>query len=360
MIVKNEAAKLPRCLASIKGVVDAIAIVDTGSTDSTIEIAKSHGAEVVEIAWPGAFDEARNESLKVVETEWILWLDADEWLATESGPKISHVVQRNDAFCFNLILQEVGPSLDQGQVALPRLWRSRPFVPFVGVVHEHIDSAALRDLGETRREYTTDIVLYHDGYAGGLVEEKYDRYIVLLREELRRRPGQVYYEVKLACTLAAAKSPDAGPALAALADRLVAETDRDDQDGSVSAAFMPLFESISESELRTAKTDALLRAARGWFPDHPAVAWAVAQLEIRRGDLQSALYALLDVEKMAQTGAFDRRTGCPSAILGVNLWTNLALVAHQLGRKEVARRNYERILAADPQNAVARQNLQLL
>lgn len=78
MIVKNEEALLARCLRSVKDFVDHIIIVDTGSTDRTIEIAKSYGAQVEHFEWIDDFSAARNYALSFVQTPWTLWLDADD------------------------------------------------------------------------------------------------------------------------------------------------------------------------------------------------------------------------------------------------------------------------------------------
>lgn len=78
MIVKNEEATLATCLRSIKDWVDEIRIVDTGSTDGTIDIAKSFNAEVRHFDWCDDFSAARNYSLSLVSTPWTLWLDADD------------------------------------------------------------------------------------------------------------------------------------------------------------------------------------------------------------------------------------------------------------------------------------------
>jgi glycosyltransferase involved in cell wall biosynthesis len=78
MIVKNEEESLSGCLDSIKGIAEEIVIVDTGSTDRTVEIARSHGAKVIASDWRDDFSYSRNISLDHATSEWILWLDADD------------------------------------------------------------------------------------------------------------------------------------------------------------------------------------------------------------------------------------------------------------------------------------------
>ena len=78
MIVRNEERFLPGCLESVRGLVDEIIVVDTGSTDRTAEIARSFGARVFDFEWRDDFSAARNESLRHAGSDWILYLDADE------------------------------------------------------------------------------------------------------------------------------------------------------------------------------------------------------------------------------------------------------------------------------------------
>ncbi len=80
MIVQNEAAFLPGCLASVTELVDEIVIADTGSTDNTVEIATKAGAKVIPIEWQDDFAAARNQALAQVTGDWVLVLDADETL----------------------------------------------------------------------------------------------------------------------------------------------------------------------------------------------------------------------------------------------------------------------------------------
>jgi tetratricopeptide (TPR) repeat protein len=257
-------------------------------------------------------------------------------------------------------MKEVGAGTEHLNVALPRLWRSRPYVPFVGVVHEHLDRRILDELGETRKEFTTDIVFLHDGYSEGRNEQKSKRYIELLREELKVRPGQAYYEAKLACTLAMLKSPESIDALWRIGDLMLATNENAEPELAYAAVLGPMFSSIQDKDLKTARTDKLIRLARGWYPTIPVAQWHVAEIEVRRGNLAAAMHSLLEVEKMAEAGDYDRRTPFQPGILGMALWTNLGIVSHQLGRKDIARRSYERILRVDPSNNLAKQNLALL
>ncbi len=84
MIVKNEEDNLKRCLDSLKGIVDEMIIVDTGSTDRTKEIAKSYGARVEDFKWTGDFSDARNFAFSFASCEYIYSADADEELDEEN------------------------------------------------------------------------------------------------------------------------------------------------------------------------------------------------------------------------------------------------------------------------------------
>jgi len=88
MIVKNEEEYLPQCLNSVKSIVDEMVIVDTGSMDNTVEIAKSFKAKVIHHPWNNDFADVRNVSLKHATGEWVLVLDADEIIAGKDLPGI--------------------------------------------------------------------------------------------------------------------------------------------------------------------------------------------------------------------------------------------------------------------------------
>lgn len=87
-ITKNEEENLPRLFKSLEGFADRTVIVDTGSTDNTVELAKTLGADVHQISWPDSFSDARNRAVELANTgkaNWIAMFDADEILEDPVG-----------------------------------------------------------------------------------------------------------------------------------------------------------------------------------------------------------------------------------------------------------------------------------
>ena len=356
MIVKDEERCLDRCLGSVAGLADRIVILDTGSTDRTVEIAESHGAEVHRDEWPGAFDEARNRSLAHVHTPWVLWLDADEWLADDTHEPIRELMARSDAFGFRLIRRNLMPDGRYAEMPMLRLWRHHPELRFRGVVHEHLPLEEVNRLFPDLLVFYTDIPFWHDAYAFESLEEQSRKYLPALRRELEIRPGQLYYEVHLARALTALGEPEGDIIFERIEERIL-DSEDETPDPYVENALIPLLKRIPESELRAARADRLIRYARGWLSDRPLILWTLAELEIKRGSLLNAFHILRELEALSRQGT-SRATVFPEQREA--LWTNLALVAHQLGRKEIARINYERLLSLDPNHPVATQNLRLL
>ena len=103
MIVRDEDEYISQCLGSIKSIVDEIIIIDTGSIDNTIEIAKKFGAKVISHKWKDDFSEARNISLKNATKEWILVLDGDEEISKEHIGAIKEAIIGGDCDAVRMI-----------------------------------------------------------------------------------------------------------------------------------------------------------------------------------------------------------------------------------------------------------------
>ncbi|MCH7620070.1 MAG: glycosyltransferase family 2 protein, partial [Candidatus Marinimicrobia bacterium] len=102
MIVKDEETFLRGSLDSIKSVVDEMIIIDTGSGDSSVQIAHDAGATVIETEWSDDFSMARNLSLGKANYEWILVLDADERISFSDYPRLRRLMELSDFFGFRL------------------------------------------------------------------------------------------------------------------------------------------------------------------------------------------------------------------------------------------------------------------
>lgn len=101
LIVKNEEARLEKCLAAIKRVIDAvpseIVVVDTGSTDGTVEIAKKYTDKVYDFEWIDDFAAARNFGLSKCSGEWFMYLDADEVLDEDVAPLVEFLKNESES-----------------------------------------------------------------------------------------------------------------------------------------------------------------------------------------------------------------------------------------------------------------------
>lgn len=142
MIVKNEERFLPECLQRLQPYVDEIVVVDTGSTDGTIQIARDYGAKVIEHPWRDDFAEARNVSLAHATGDWILVVDADEHLVQEDGPRLRKAVDHPvaDAYVYDIISFAGDDDLEVITKRLG-LFKSRPDFRFRGQIHEQINYA---------------------------------------------------------------------------------------------------------------------------------------------------------------------------------------------------------------------------
>lgn len=205
MIVKNEERFLRNCLESAKDVVDEIVIVDTGSTDGTLDIAREYGAKIVEHAWNDDFSEARNVSLDHATGNWALWLDADEEIAPESKQKFREALRSAPPHIGGYLVMFrnwlSSPERKEGsEMAIHhavRLFRRVPGVRFTGRIHEQI----LRSFQTVGYSHTSmdGLILDHFGYAGEIMTQrnKHERFIRMLKREVEECPQEEFKHFQL-------------------------------------------------------------------------------------------------------------------------------------------------------------------
>jgi len=196
IIVKNEEASLPRCLSSVKDLVNEIVVLDTGSTDKTVEIAKSFGAKVYYFEWCNDFAAARNEALKYVQGDWVLVLDADEVLTPEIVPQIKQTIESDRYLVINLIRQEVGASQSPYSL-VSRLFRNHPDLRFSRPYHAMVDDSVSELLQrEPNWQIVTlpDVAILHYGYQPEAIASlnKYARAQAAMEGFLATHPNDPY------------------------------------------------------------------------------------------------------------------------------------------------------------------------
>lgn len=164
LIARDEEHNIARCIKSAIPFVDEIILVDTGSKDKTMEIAKKLGARVYEIPWEDDFSKARNESLAKATGDWILFLDCDEELDQQTVPNLKKVVNDSNFQGYWLHFINIIDNIPITSFPAFRLFRNNPLYRFASPIHEQILPSILRHHPKSTIGYT-DIIVYHYGYA---------------------------------------------------------------------------------------------------------------------------------------------------------------------------------------------------
>lgn len=143
MIVKNESDVIKRCLESVKDVVDEMIVVDTGSTDNTIEEAKSVGAKIYNFDWIDDFSAARNYSFSKATKDYVLWLDADDILNNNDIDLFKSVKNSLDgsidSYTMNYVLTISPTGQFINSIRRNRLVKRDRNFKWIGQVHEYLE-----------------------------------------------------------------------------------------------------------------------------------------------------------------------------------------------------------------------------
>ncbi len=189
LIARDEARCISRCLDSVKPLVDALIVVDTGSSDDTVKLAREAGASVYRFTWCDDFSAARNAALEFADADWNLILDADEWLDDERGD-LARAIAAPAEF---IGLLPVASEFDlQGRTELAISWIPRLLprgVRYRGRVHE-------QPVTELPRRHLASRVR-HDGYRLATLEKKKGRNRALLHRMLDDAADDAYLHYQL-------------------------------------------------------------------------------------------------------------------------------------------------------------------
>ncbi|MFT7616572.1 MAG: tetratricopeptide (TPR) repeat protein [Planctomycetota bacterium] len=195
MIVRDEESNLDRCLRAAKPYVDEMCIVDSGSIDGTVGIAKAHGAKVQKIDWPNDFAEARNVSLEMATGDWILVLDADEVLRSGAEQEFGAIVDDPDIIAGFQNVTNHGDEGKQVSCLIMRLFRNMPDHRFVGAIHEQVITPILDNGARMNMRVVGRILdIDHYGYTESARQEKNkdERNRVHFEHGLEKEPENAY------------------------------------------------------------------------------------------------------------------------------------------------------------------------
>lgn len=350
LIVRDEEGHLPDCLASLRGVADEIVVVDTGSADDSVAVARAHGARVIEHEWRDDFAEARNVALDTASGVWTLYVDADERLLSVDAAAVRRRLSTASETAFRVRLR---PTTRSTPYLEYRLWRADPAIRFHGVIHEQvvedIHRVARRD-GRPIGDFH-ELELEHVGYDRDQAA-KHRRNLPLLRRQLAASPRNIFNWRHLSRVLAATGDAEGAEEALGRAVELARAESTPSSHGSL--AWSDLVRVRHERGVDV--TDLLAEGFARW-PDNWMLVWVEGHvlLDARRFEEAAERFARLaevDVSTLPATGvAYDER------IFGAWAHSSLALALFRSGRYQEAGAAYDaaaRLEPDEPEHAVKR------
>jgi GT2 family glycosyltransferase/2-polyprenyl-3-methyl-5-hydroxy-6-metoxy-1,4-benzoquinol methylase/Flp pilus assembly protein TadD len=356
VIAKDEEQFIVQCLNSVRGFAHQIVLVDTGSTDRTVALAKELGAEVYHFEWNDNFSDARNVALEHARGDWILSLDADEELVASEHAKTLEAMKNSEAIGCRMPLVNCGLN-EVGGSYVPRLIRNAPGLFFIGRVHEQVFPSVLARAAEWKmRTIVGGGEIHHHGYEAGVMSSrnKVERNLKLLQQAVTEMPGEPHLMMNLGLELTRSNLPEEGLVKYREAFRLMSAQDQ--------RLWVP--------EMREALLTQYPVSLMALKYYEEAIEVLKSPLAVVAGQTASMHYALggcyfhlkqFDqvVEHMALCLAKRNEPAHWPLIREVTTVTPRRYLANSLvltGRYEEAMRNYRQALEEDPKNRALRQD----
>ena len=347
MIVKNEEKNIETALKWAKNITCEQIVVDTGSTDRTVEIAEKMGAKVYHFEWINDFSAAKNFAMDKAKGNWIAILDADEYMSEEDAKELlsflkkiqanpKQVKEYDSINCSWVHLDEAGKAFSV--ITQQRIFQNRPDLRYEGTIHETI---------HIKNKYynAQHLKIMHTGYAQTAYNAvgKRERNIELLKIELERDPANPNTMLYLADSIKAAGTEDAREEaeklyLQALASKLPAKPE------IKRLAYDFLIPRFSRNNEKTKEAKELCTRALTEHPNNLDYYYYRALLNNKLGSYSQALEDLQKCEKLFMSAATvpETRVLMPYPTL---LYYQLSVAAKGLGDKQ-GYNNYKAVLDA--------------
>ena len=335
MIVKNEEKNIERALSWAKPIVFEQIVVDTGSTDKTVEIAESMGAKVYHFEWINDFSAAKNYAIDQAKGDWIAFLDADEYFtdedtiklvnvltAIESDPRLSKM--KTAVHCSVVNIDDEGkPFLVLIQ---QRIFRNTPEIRYAGSIHE----------GLTLPEPSfnaPDLSIMHTGYTKEAYADtgKATRNISMIEAELSKRPDDATLKCYLADSLRVAGSPE-DISKAELLYREALSSGTKMLEALEQGAYNYLISRYYDDEEKAEETLEFCRKAYEKFPENPDFCYYYGRKLHFSNDYKEAWEKFTECETLLQ----GRSVGLAGFILKhpIMLFFSMTLTAESMGNMQ--------------------------
>lgn len=340
MIVRDEACHLRACLESLRGVVDEIVVVDTGSVDDSVDIAEEYGVKVVHHPWGDDFSEARNVSLDHASGDWVLYIDADERLTDVDRVDLPGLLDDPDVVAYRLWLSPVSTASAYREY---RLWRNDRRIRFDGVIHERVVPAIHRVAEEdSKRVDLAELRLLHVGYEGDQTA-KHKRNLPLLRRQVEADPSNLFARHHLSRVLDGLGDPDGAEKV--LADTVDFARRMPAADPLASLAYVDL---IRLRARRGEDTTDLVEEAFAAFPRNLVVAWTYARSLMAKRRYSQALQVLQGIIDLASQPAEPGDPAYDLRLLAEMPWDAVGFCKFRLGDYAGAAHAYGRAATLCP------------
>ncbi|MDB5054107.1 MAG: hypothetical protein JWM44_2157, partial [Bacilli bacterium] len=351
ILVRNEIRCIERCLRSLTDAVDEIVVIDCESTDGTREVIQSFSkVKFVTFSWIDDFAAARNAGLPHIESDWVIWVDADEVLIPEDVNNIREIAGIFDPIEYPVVL--LGGVLEQlGEQTSVNYSKGRMFamkhrLQFWGRVHEQIGD---RDRGVFSEGLTSKPVLIrfnHDGYMPDVMQskKKLERNLKLLEIMLDEEPENpawwMFYGRETLGTGDVDKALTVLKEANHVAKRSLAFSRK--------LEILSLLITIHMSRKELDEAEAYCLEALQYRPDFPDVLFFMAQVQMQKA---YQLYHSAELNIRNSKEAFNKYRGSVSPDRNILAWkADLALadIARLVGKPANAKPIYESLLNRHP------------
>jgi tetratricopeptide (TPR) repeat protein len=362
MIVKNEQENLGRCLLSVAQQVDEMIIVDTGSTDQTVQIAATFGAQIRHFQWCDDFATARNYAMTQATGQWILMLDADEELVVQSSDWRNGVMTASAALAYTIDLKDADDSNSLTAMRTPRLFRNHPKLQYAGRYHEHLEYEH-QPIPQTALAHLKDLTILHYGYAMDILPKKSLQRIPTL-ENIRQQEG---LDLMLLWTLSgmydcAHNLDKVQECYAQAFDRLLPNLLCGEKPTDFRAVPSWMY-SLGVRLLQAEDIDSLrLLCQRGqeWCPTYPPLGYLTGLLIKSLGFDRGAIPYFEACIEAARTGHYFRGEPFDPSLMTTRPALEIGMIYMVLHQKQEAKAAFERVLSFDPTHRQAQEQLAML